>query len=102
MKVYFHAGRQPAAGYGRIIAIHNPNQQPFSECEIVRLSQQLACDICFPALDTRTALVLGRVGCEPTPRKIRKVLGRLVRVKFYPGGIFNPYLPVRPYDAWFD
>lgn len=102
LKVYFHAGQQPAAGYGRIIAIHSIANQPFSQEEIALLGQRLECDLCFPAPDGYTALILCRNSNEPTPRAIRKVLGRLVLVRHYSGGIFNPYLPVRPYDAWFD
>ena len=102
MKIYFHAGQQPASGYRRIIAVHNAHCQPFSIKEIEALVQTLRIDVYFPAPNQTSLLVLSRNNRLPTIREIRKALGRCVSARIFYGGIFNPYLPVRPYDAWFD
>jgi len=62
----------------------------------------LGVDLCFPAPDVASLLVMSRKNTTPTIRRIRKVLRRCIQAQVFRGGIFSPFLPVRPYDAWFD
>ena len=103
MKVYFCGGRQVPDGFKRIILVTDQHRRPFNEATISRLSKKFQCAICFPAPDPHNFLLLCRENSSPTMRAIRKSLDhQAVMCRLYNGGIFNPYLPVRPYDAWFD
>ncbi|MEK7535223.1 MAG: hypothetical protein AAB563_02365 [Patescibacteria group bacterium] len=95
--------RQVPDGFRRIIQVTDQHRQPFSEEVIIKLVAQLKCTACFPAPDRHITLLLSKDNDLPTIGSIGKALnGRTISCQIHHGGIFNPYLPVRPYDAWDD
>lgn len=113
MKIYFLGSGCPYpsfSGYdGRYktcIWVWLPGGQFFCEADISELVTRFQADICFPivygsGLVCRNELViLTGDDCPDQESQVREILGTEVSYKLFRGGIHNPHLPVRLYDAW--